>query len=173
MKTRILFLMISLIIIIGGVLLLLKGQTGQHPGSTNNTSTPGPSQTMVPTITVKTWSDFKYITPVDWPPKVRTENGNYSCTTNGDETSRAGRTEEQTIDGKKYCVTVETDGAAGSIYKQYAYVFRSGTNMLKTVTFSIRQVQCGNYPEPKMSECQNERNSFDITQIIVPTLENL
>lgn len=100
-----------------------------------------------------------YIKPVDWPPQLRTVNQPYVCTVAGKETDRAGKTEKRTINGKEYCVTRVTEGAAGSIYAQYAYATRQGGQTL-IATFSLKAVQCGNYPEPQRTACETERASF-------------
>ncbi|MDP3958403.1 MAG: hypothetical protein Q8Q36_03005 [bacterium] len=55
--------------------------------------------------------------------------------------------------------------AAGSMYVQYAYAFeKNGETAI--FTFSLRFPQCGNYDEPKRSECEGEREAFDIDGIV-------
>ncbi len=105
-----------------------------------------------------------YITAVDWPPALSAVEGEYSCTEAGEETARAGKTERRIINGQEYCRTVVTEGAAGSIYSQYAYVFeRDGETF--SMTFSTRAPQCGNYDEAQRLECEAELNSFDVDEI--------
>jgi membrane-bound inhibitor of C-type lysozyme len=106
-----------------------------------------------------------YIIPVDWPPKVQVETGTSTCVAAGDVTARAGKTEERSINGHSYCVTEESEGAAGSVYNQYAYAFREEGETV-TLTFSLRFVQCMNYDDPKQSQCEAEREIFDIGNII-------
>lgn len=119
------------------------------------------------------WESLKYISTVDWPPKAVTFKEAYSCTSAGQQEARAGKTEERTVEGKKYCVTEETEGAAGSVYHTYAYKTSMGQGNVVIMTFSIRQVQCGNYPQPQMGECQKEQSSFDIDTAISPELRKL
>jgi hypothetical protein len=108
---------------------------------------------------------FTYIHPVDWPPAVSVQEGPFSCLNAGSETARAGKTETQTIRGHEYCVTRISEGAAGSIYTQYAYVFpKSGK--VAIFTFSLRSVQCANYDEPQRAQCDAERVAFDIGSMI-------
>lgn len=109
----------------------------------------------------------KYISVVDWPPQVQLTGAAYACTAAGSDTAQAGRTEEQIVNGHKYCVTKESEGAAGSTYTNYAYVTQIEGQNSKTAifTFSTRSTQCGNYSEPQMTECQTERNSFNINPI--------
>jgi hypothetical protein len=171
-------LLVIIFVIIFGSILWYGSQKNSKPVAHNpveNTPQVSPTSEYVsPTlIPSKSWSDLNYISTVDWPPAVTIKNGSYTCTQAGDENARAGRTEERTIDGQKYCVTVVTEGAAGSIYNQYAYLTEAGNNQLKISTFSIRLVQCGNYPEPKMTECQNERDSFNVDEYVIKDLQGL
>jgi hypothetical protein len=102
-----------------------------------------------------------YIHTVDWPPKLQLVGGPFTCTAGGDASDRAGMTRLRTIDGHAYCVTEVTEGAAGSIYTQYAYAAeRDGKVVI--LTFSLRFEQCANYDEPKKTECETERSNFDI-----------
>jgi hypothetical protein len=110
----------------------------------------------------------KYITPVDWPPSLNTSTEIYSCTEAGEDIAPAGKTSEITFAGHKYCVTKESEGAAGSIYINYAYVRGTDTGE-QILTFSLRETQCGNYDEPQMDECNTERENFDIT----PTVDQI
>lgn len=107
----------------------------------------------------------KYTSTVDWPPKIQKLNQKYTCVEGGSEIAPAGQTQKTMINGREYCVTTESEGAAGSIYKTYTYAFPID---LQTVifTFSLRFVQCGNYPEPQMTACENERQSFDLDNLV-------
>jgi hypothetical protein len=106
-----------------------------------------------------------YVAPVDWPPRVDIAHGPFTCIEAGSETARAGRTESRMIGGRSYCVTTETEGAAGSIYAQYAYAFQKDGSV-PIFTFSLRFPQCANYEAPSKSECEEERSAFDIDTIV-------
>jgi membrane-bound inhibitor of C-type lysozyme len=112
-------------------------------------------------VTFRYPGDFgtKYISTVDWPPKVAVQNGPFTCTAAGSETARAGITQPVALNGRVYCVTKESEGAAGSVYTNYAYAAERGSTVL-IFTFSLRFVQCANYDEPKRTECTTERNAF-------------
>ncbi len=105
-----------------------------------------------------------YIHTVDWPPKVQILSDVFSCTAGGSEIARAGQTTSTTIYGTTYCVTKETEGAAGSTYTNYAYAFayKGGTAIL---TFTTRAPQCDNYDDPQKSACKAERATFSIDPI--------
>ena len=101
----------------------------------------------------------KYISLVDWPPKIQVTHEPFACTQAGSEIARGGKTEQKTINGTTYCVTTSSEGAAGSIYNQYAYAWYKG-NTTVILTFSLRLVQCANYDQPKQKECSDERATF-------------
>lgn len=108
-------------------------------------------------------TDFglRYVTPVDWPPVTTTlAEGTYTCTSAGGETERAGKTEEVLIHGKTYCKTTLSEGAAGSVYFQYAYIFEEN-DTLQSVTFSARMPQCANYDELERAFCVEEQETFN------------
>jgi len=113
-----------------------------------------------------------YINTVDWPPQVRSVNEPFTCTTAGIETDRAGGTSQAVIGGDIYCVTKESEGAAGSMYTQYAYsTLKDGR--VTYLTFSLRFSQCGNYNDPEKTKCENERTAFTIDQIVDQIVQTL
>jgi len=111
-------------------------------------------------------ADFstKYISIVDWPPAATIVNEPFSCAEAGSEIAAAGITRKQTINGRDYCVTKESEGAAGSVYTQYAYAISGDSYDIQSktiiLTFSLRFVQCANYDDPQKTECENERAAF-------------
>ena len=115
----------------------------------------------------------KYISVVDWPPKAKFLNQAYSCKEAGSEITQAGRTEKLMVDNREYCLTKESEGAAGSTYTNYTYGFskNGGTALL---TFSLRSVQCGNYyGMPEQTECEGERQTFDIDSVVDKMAQSL
>ncbi len=114
----------------------------------------------------------KYIHPVDWPPRVALENGPFTCTAAGSPEARAGKTAKKIINNHEYCVTEVSEGAAGSIYLQYAYAFEKNGKVV-IFTFTLQEVQCGNYDDPQKTECEKERASFNIDTVIDQIAESL
>ncbi len=108
---------------------------------------------------------YTYISTVDWPPKIQLINKAFTCTPAGSEIVQAGKTESITINGRTYCRTIQSEGAAGSIYTNYAYAFADNNNTI-ILTFTLRFVQCANYPEPKQTECSAERASFNVEPVV-------
>lgn len=107
----------------------------------------------------------KYISVVDWPPVIASVD-TYSCTEAGSEFERAGKTESVVIDGRQYCRSVVSEGAAGSQYTHYAYLTPSENGGALATTFSLRFVQCMNYDEPLQSECKKEQAAFTADTIV-------
>lgn len=147
---------------------------------------PCPDTTTNPHADWKTFNDTKahvsfqypndigtqYISTVDWPPKVEVSDDAYSCTEAGSETASAGQTTEQTINGHTYCVTKESEGAAGSTYTNYAYAVAKD-NKTVIFTFSLRFVQCANYDDPQQQACEDERASFNIDNTLDEIVQTL
>lgn len=106
-----------------------------------------------------------YIHAVDWPPQPAVQPGPFTCTTAGEETARAGRTEPVTVAGRTYCVTRVTEGAAGSVYTLYAYAMPVADDVV-ILTFSVRAEQCGNYDEPARGACERERAELSMNEIV-------
>ncbi len=102
----------------------------------------------------------QYISIVDWPPAAAISNGTSTCVAAGSAIAPAGRTEPRTINGRDYCVNEESEGAAGSVYTQYAYAF-ARENKTVILTFTLRFVQCANYDDPQKTACEKERASFN------------
>ena len=107
----------------------------------------------------------KYISIVDWPPKVAVKSEAFSCVESGSEIMQGGKTEKRMVDNRTYCVTKITEGAAGSIYTTYTYAALK-ENKTVIFAFTLRAVQCANYDEPKKSECEQERETFDIDGVV-------
>lgn len=100
---------------------------------------------------------MKYMKTSDfWPPEIKLTNEKFSC--------KIGKTEmkeiiKKDIEGKSYCVTTVSEGAAGSVYSNYTYETEVGSQ-LATFSFMLRTVECMNYDNPKQSECLAERKAF-------------
>lgn len=112
-----------------------------------------------------------YITTTDWPPQVQLIGAQPTCTTAGAINMPGGKTEQELINGREYCVTTEGEGAAGSTYLLKAYVFSvddspSEEDSMMVFTFGLREVQCANYDEPKKTECETERATFNISNLV-------
>jgi hypothetical protein len=111
---------------------------------------------------------LEYIEATDWPPQVQVLDDSFACTEAGEPGARAGRTERRTIAGRDYCITTVVEGAAGSIFTQYAYATALDGQDSKTAifTFSFRASQCGNFAtDAEREQCESEQD-FDIDALI-------
>jgi len=107
-----------------------------------------------------------------YPPKFKINEGHIDCKITSSETDLLFETAKRSIDGQIYCIESFSEGAAGTIYTQYIYsTIKSGS--LITVSCVIRYPQCTNYSEPYNTECENERETFDLDKIIDLIVKNI
>lgn len=102
-----------------------------------------------------------YIRPVEWPPGVTVSEGTAECMVGKTE---MGETKQASINDHDYCVTTSSEGAAGSVYVDYAYATQKD-GKTATLAFTLRMTQCGNYDEPQKTACERERNDFSIDDL--------
>ena len=103
-----------------------------------------------------------YIGMIIWPPQgYLLGAGPISCV---EAKTAIGQTSKRVIEGNTYCVTENTEGAAGTISTQYAYAFEKG-GQVAALIFSLRYRQCANFPEPKKAECETERKTFSVDKL--------
>lgn len=107
----------------------------------------------------------EYIHTIDWPPKIQLLSESFACVEGGSKIAISRKTEKRLIDGRAYCVTKESEGAAGSIYANYTYAF-SKNAMTIIFKFTLQATQCANYDEPRKTACEEESSSFDIDSIV-------
>ncbi len=107
-----------------------------------------------------------------YPPKFKINDGQIDCKITSSESDLLYKTIKRRIDGRIYCIESLSEGAAGTIYTQYAYsTIKSGSLIM--VSCVIRYPQCINYSEPQRTECANERETFDLDKIISYIVKNL
>ncbi len=107
-----------------------------------------------------------YLDAPDWPPRVQVLNEEYRCLEAGtSEAVPAGLTKEHIVNGRAYCVTTESEGAAGNYYSTYAYAFPKDQKTV-ILTFSIHTVQCLNYAEPQQSACKEEQSALNVDGLV-------
>jgi len=112
----------------------------------------------------------KYITAQNWPPASVSISGEFLCDSGGSQITSEGQTVQRTINGKRYCVTTQSEGAAGSTYTTYKYTTQNinNANQLTQTTFTLRFPQCENYDNPEKTVCKNEREIFNPDSIVEP-----
>ncbi len=106
-----------------------------------------------------------YIASNTWPPQVGVTQAAYSCTPSTASNTPEGTTIERTINGRVYCVTTASEGAAGSTYKTYTYETMVGENNV-TIAFTLQYPQCANFTGAKIAACMKEESTFDVDSLV-------
>jgi hypothetical protein len=106
-----------------------------------------------------------YLKPVDWPPVFNLSPLPFACAEAGNAVDRAGETVLRVVNGHAYCITERDEGAAGTLYAQYAYAF-SFHGQTGILTFTTRMPTCENYDDPEKAACQEERRAFKLNLLI-------
>jgi hypothetical protein len=89
----------------------------------------------------------------------------FTCKQTGKAIGPDGQTVSKNINGSNYCITTQSEGAAGSTYTTYTYKLPVQKKVV-TITFVARTPQCMNYDEPKQSECKDEETNFSYDQMV-------
>ncbi|NCT55007.1 hypothetical protein GW758_03580 [Candidatus Falkowbacteria bacterium] len=107
-------------------------------------------------------------------PKLESwvENSQIECNETPLESSLPLRISKKEINGNKYCIGASSEGAAGSVYTQYAYITVIGDNVY-SVQFVARYPNCDNYSEEESIKCQTERESFDLDILVDSEIEKI
>lgn len=100
-------------------------------------------------------------------PKLESwvENGEIECNEAPLESSLPLRISKKEINGQKYCIGASSEGAAGSVYTQYAYTTVIENNVY-LVQFVARYPNCSNYPDKERKECETERENFNLDNLV-------
>jgi len=107
-----------------------------------------------------------YISLAEWPPVVTVRTGHQlDCLETPATSSLPERTMRRQVDDRTYCVSASSEGAAGSVYTAYSYSSAWNGKIVR-ISFTLRYPQCYNYDDPKRSECQNEREAFDLDGVV-------
>ncbi len=93
------------------------------------------------------------------------ENGEIECNETPSESSLPLRISKREISGRKYCIGASSEGAAGSVYTQYAYTTVIGDNVY-SVRFVARYPNCDNYPDNERAQCKTERETFNLDNLV-------
>ena len=114
-----------------------------------------------------------YIIAQDWPPTVRISGEKFSCIESQSlEKGMPIKETKVTVSGRDYCIETQSEGAAGSTYINYTYTTTKGGKLVSYV-FVLKYPNCDNYPDPKKTECKNERNIFNLNNLIEQITQTL
>ncbi len=111
--------------------------------------------------------DTQYIFAQEWPPKLQViDNSVFSCEQGGlGINGRPGMTIQKKMNNIVYCIESVSEGAAGTFYTDYTYTFLKDSKLVK-LSFTLAYPQCDNYDDPKKTECEQERQTFDLDTLI-------
>ena len=107
----------------------------------------------------------QYISTAEWPPQITVTEGELACQETPPESSFPLRITQKTINDSVYCIQAMSEGAAGSTYTEYTYSTLKDGKVI-SADFVLRYPQCLNYDDPNKSNCEAERETFDLDGII-------
>jgi hypothetical protein len=113
-----------------------------------------------------------YISTEAWPPIVTSSATTTLICDNAGDSASSGQKQLRLINNREYCITIMSEGAAGSTYTTYNYE-TIVSNKLFTTTFTLRLIQCLNYDQPKQEECLAEREKFNPDELVTPLVESI
>lgn len=99
------------------------------------------------------------------------ENREINCNITNQASSLPLRISKSEINGQKYCIGAFSEGAAGSVYTEYAYATVIKDNVY-LILFTARYPNCSNYPNQQKMECETERVDFNLDDIIDQEIRN-
>lgn len=177
-----------------GVLLLLAGAwffftTGETvaPTETPEQTTQqepteeGPDTGMLTTTDPKSDITFTYpenlpttyITAQEWPPRFVLNGGPFDCDIDEQTAAMSGFSgREQKMRGDVFCIWDRSEGAAGSVYRDYQIAFKKD-DLTYIMSFTLREVECMNYPEAEAAACQRESEDFDVLALMYPIIQSV
>ncbi len=106
-----------------------------------------------------------YMRPKSWPPQIFVSTSTYNCLQTDPTSSLSNRITEKIVNSNAYCIEALSDGAAGSIFTEYKFS-REISGRLIDLSFTLQAVQCYNYDDPRQSECIDERENFDLIELV-------
>jgi len=102
----------------------------------------------------------------NWPPLISASSGAVRPQTDSAGTQYCTQPVRM-INGHPYCVLEQEDGALGTTFSNYTYSLpQPAQHRTLAVSFTLGSPECGNYSEPQLSDCVNERESFDIDKLV-------
>ncbi|NQU87905.1 MAG: hypothetical protein HQ541_19320 [Mariniphaga sp.] len=115
-----------------------------------------------------------YIRPQEWPPELLIiDDTEFSCEEGGlGIDGRPGMTMQKQINNIIYCINSVSEGAAGTFYTNYTYTFIKDLKLVK-LSLVLAYPQCENYNDPQKTECEEERQIFDLDILINHIAESM
>ncbi|MCX6752819.1 MAG: hypothetical protein NTW62_00525 [Candidatus Nomurabacteria bacterium] len=170
-KNTIVIILLVIIILILGYVAFLKpqnanqnyGNDNQVPVTNNVTNTPVQNPIITnPPPTISTALPMYVTNQQGWPPVIQTSSVVYSCAPSTGTGDVPTVVTQKIINGKNYCITNFTEGAAGSVYSESTYTVANNTGT-KTTHFILHWPNCGVYGgpgDPTYTQCNTNQTNF-------------
>lgn len=114
-----------------------------------------------------------YITPQSWPPQITESDGSFGCIERGQNNGgQPGMTIQKTMEDNTYCIKNTSEGTAGTTYTNYIYTVQLNDKLV-AAKFTLGYVDCGNFSDPQMTECENERQTFDLDILMDKVIQTI
>jgi predicted secreted protein len=109
---------------------------------------------------------------VNFPSRFRVADGQVQCKKSTKDNELPIKILKKEIDNRKYCIKVTSEGASGSVYKSYTYATVKSYNLI-VFNLTARFSACGNFNEPKRSQCKRERKEFDLDSVVDRVVQSI
>ena len=106
-----------------------------------------------------------YILTQEWPPKIELTDSPFNCPETSAQNGLFETITNKKINDRAYCIKATNEGAAGSTYTTYSYSTLLD-NKLVTLNFVLKYPNCENYDDPQKTQCQEERQNFNLDNLI-------
>lgn len=118
-------------------------------------------------------STWQYSSFQDWHFTAKKVDSEFvlMCEETDQKSSLPFRRKMINISNRDYCVEAMSEGAAGSVYTEYLYSTLINDSLVN-VEVTVRDVNCSNYDEDQILECQKEREEFNLDIIIDSSIKS-
>lgn len=107
-------------------------------------------------------SNYNFVHIAEWSkPMLNMFHTTFSCPTLTEDFHIYSEQIQKTMGDKVYCVSVSSEGAAGSVFKTYTYSTELNGELL-SINFTAQFPQCLNYDNPQQGQCLIEQPKFEV-----------
>jgi len=125
-------------------------------------------------VSLKKWPPEikKIINSNNYPKEIEIKGNDLICKLTPKQESFSKRVYQKIINGREYCIKASSERTAGSIYTTYNYSTIFNSDLL-TINFVLQFSNCDNYPEAKRKKCNEEREDFNMYNVISDIVETI
>ncbi len=106
-----------------------------------------------------------FITPQEWPPKITVSQDPFSCAEVLENNSLNIETTAKVVNNSTYCIEIQNEGAAGSVFKKYNYKTVINKDKALALSFVLQYPRCENYDEPNKTDCTIENENLNVDNL--------